>query len=179
MTQMVSAALVLPPVGGRTRDAPMLERDEKEGAVASGSFYVPPRRPQEFPLRSWPLQPASVRLARLHARTFLSVTEWGGDQEAAVRIVMELVDNAVQHVGPVHPQGQVTLGMTATEDDDLIIAVTDPGCWFDGFDGAEAAQKDSGLGLVRKLGGEMSWTISESGYTKTVRVLMKPLTSAF
>ncbi|TQE15807.1 ATP-binding protein [Streptomyces ipomoeae] len=93
--------------------------------------------------------------------------------------MVELVDNAVQHVGPVHPQGRVTLGMTVAEDEELIISVTDPGCWFDGFDGAVAAQKDSGLGLVRMLGGEISWSISESGYTKTLRVLMKPPASAF
>ncbi|MFM9493693.1 hypothetical protein ACKI1Q_08645 [Streptomyces galilaeus] len=64
--------------------------------------------------------------------------------------------------------------MTATENEELLIAVTDPGCWFNGFAEAIAAQKHTGLGLVRTLGGEISWSICESAYSKTVRVLMSP-----
>lgn len=110
------------------------------------------------------------RLARLHARTRLGMMGWSGTQEAAVRVITEIVRNAVQHVG----RGMVTLTMHVDEDDVLLLDVTDPCPGRDGLDEALAGRDRTGLWLVRQLGGEVAWFPAESGSGKTIRVRMRP-----
>lgn len=112
------------------------------------------------------------RLARLHARTRLGMMAWSGPQEAAVRVVTEVVRNAVQHVG----KGKVMLTMSVGKDEVLLLDVTDPGPGHDGLTVALAGGDGTGLWLVRKLGGEVSWSPAESGGPKTIRVRMPPNT---
>ncbi|MGW5637292.1 ATP-binding protein [Streptomyces sp. NPDC003832] len=110
------------------------------------------------------------RLARLHARTRLGVMAWSGDRNSAVRIITEVVRNAVEHVG----NGIVELTLSADENDVLCIDVTDPRPGDESLDEALAGGHGTGLWLVRHLGGEISWFPGESGHGKTIRVRMQP-----
>ncbi|MGW0822538.1 ATP-binding protein [Streptomyces sp. NPDC002845] len=115
------------------------------------AYPAVPVRPQRW-AGTWPMTLGAPRLARLHTRTRLTMTAWAGDQEAATAVVAELVHNAVRHVGT----GEVTLALSVAQDEDLLIEVSDSAPEFDGFDEAVAERKQTGLGLVRALGGARS-----------------------
>ncbi|MGX1907649.1 ATP-binding protein [Streptomyces phaeochromogenes] len=114
-----------------------------------------------------------MRLARLHARTRFAMTAWPGDQENATQVVVELMKNAIEHVGPQHPEGQLVLDLIVAEDETLLIAVTDPSPAFPDFLTAITAQKSTGLAAIRELGGETTWRPSDDGDAKTVQVLIR------
>ncbi|MFG2022323.1 hypothetical protein [Streptomyces sp. NPDC048825] len=82
-------------------------------------------RPQKWS-RRFSIQPEAVRLARIYARTRLTMTSWSGDQESATFIVSGLVKNVIEHVGPQHPEGELALDLVVAEDETLLITVTDP-----------------------------------------------------
>ncbi|WP_373466430.1 ATP-binding protein [Streptomyces phaeochromogenes] len=98
---------------------------------------------------------------------------WPGDQERATQVVVELMKNAIEHVGPQHPEGQLVLDLIVTDDETLLIAVTDPSPAFPDFLTAITAQKSTGLANIRELGGETTWRPSDDGDTKTVQVLIR------
>ncbi|MDQ0956009.1 anti-sigma regulatory factor (Ser/Thr protein kinase) [Streptomyces phaeochromogenes] len=81
--------------------------------------------------------------------------------------------NAIEHVGPQHPEGQLVLDLIVTDDETLLIAVTDPSPAFPDFLTAITAQKSTGLANIRELGGETTWRPSDDGDTKTVQVLIR------
>ncbi|MEU0649201.1 ATP-binding protein [Streptomyces umbrinus] len=114
-----------------------------------------------------------MRLARLHARTRFAMMAWPGDQENATQVVVELMKNAIEHVGPQRPQGQLVLDLIVADDETLQIAVTDPNPAFPDFLTAITAQKSTGLANIRELGGEITWRPSDDGDTKTVQVLVR------
>jgi len=150
-----------------------------ELAVASSSDecsadppLLRPERPQEWS-RDFSIQPEAVRLARLHARTRFTMMSWSGDQEDAVTVVAELMQNAVDHVGAEHSEGGLVLKLAVADDETLLIAVTDPSPTFPDFLTAITAQKRTGLARVRELGGETTWRPSDEGDKKTVQVLIK------
>ncbi|MFD7769841.1 ATP-binding protein [Streptomyces sp. NPDC059787] len=150
--------------------------DNGEEVEAGGRPPAPvrglPRRPQRF-ARSWPLQPTAVQLARIHARTWLVMSRWAGDQDAALLAIHELVENGVKH--PTESvEGAVELGLLITEEEDLLIDVSDPDPKFADFDAAIAVEKTRGLGLVIALGGAITWGTPDPGRGKTVRVRMRP-----
>ncbi|RPF39382.1 hypothetical protein EDD92_9639 [Streptomyces sp. TLI_185] len=128
-----------------------------------------PVRPQVW-THCWLMEACVPRLARLHARTRLGLMAWSGPQESAVRVITEVVRNAVQHVGA----GRVTLTMSVDEDDVLLVDVTDPRPAGHGLDEALLGSDGTGMGFVRQLGGEVSWFPDESGSGKTIRVRMQP-----
>jgi anti-sigma regulatory factor (Ser/Thr protein kinase) len=128
-----------------------------------------PTRPQEWQ-RCFPIRPDAVRLARLHARTRFTLMSWPGDQEDATSMVVELMTNAVEHVGPEHDAGEIVLDLAVTKDETLLIAVTDPSPAFPDFFQAISAQKSTGLARVRELGGVTTWWSSEDRNKKTVQV---------
>ncbi|MXM62142.1 hypothetical protein GR925_01410 [Streptomyces sp. HUCO-GS316] len=68
----------------------------------------------------------------------------------------------------------VTLTMSVDEDDVLLVDVTDPSPGRDGLDETLAGSNGTGLWLVRQLGGEVSWLVTEAGSGKTIRVRMQP-----
>ncbi|MFJ1529735.1 ATP-binding protein [Streptomyces mirabilis] len=115
----------------------------------------------------------SIGLARIHTRTQLALMSWRGDQDDAVVVVHVLVENVLKHVAP-HCEGIVELGLTVTEDEELLVDVTDPDPTFDGFSQAAAAQSVTGLGALRALDGEITLSIPEDAKTKTVRVRLEP-----
>ncbi|KPI02990.1 hypothetical protein OK074_5140 [Actinobacteria bacterium OK074] len=102
--------------------------------------------------------------------------DWAGQQADAVLVVAELVENVVDHVGP-YGDGEVRLALTITDEEVLLIDVTDPDPEFDGFHEAVSVQKATGLGLVRELGADISWSAPEDVEEKTVRVRMPSLRS--
>ncbi|MFE7072588.1 ATP-binding protein [Streptomyces sp. NPDC057620] len=138
------------------------------GMGAAGPFV---QRPQACE-RRFPLAPNAVLLARLHSRTRLTIVGWHGDQDDALLVLDELVDNAIEHVKPQDPAEEIGLHLSVDEDETLLISVTDPSPAFPNFEEARAAE-DSGLARVQRLGGELSWFISEDGTTKTVRALIR------
>ncbi|MFF3378137.1 hypothetical protein ACFYXF_34940 [Streptomyces sp. NPDC002680] len=85
--------------------------------------------------------------------------------------------NAVEHVGPQHPAGDIVLDLTVTEDETLLIAVTDQNPEFPGFIEAVSAQKSTGLPRVRELGGATTWRPSPDGDKKIVQVRLRPRSS--
>ncbi|MFF4500352.1 ATP-binding protein [Streptomyces sp. NPDC001401] len=135
---------------------------------------APPRlRPFE---RKWPLRPTTVRLARVHARTWLAMSRWPGDQDEALLVVQEVVENGVKHPTHVPADGVIELVLCITEDDGLLIDVADPDPRFPGFNEVIIASPHTGLGRVRALGGEVTWGTPDVERGKTVRVRMRPAT---
>ena len=167
--QMVSAALALPLAGARTTEALALVAEQETDREVDAGQEPTPLRPQSWE-RSWRIEACVPRLARLHARTRLGVMAWSGNRNSAVRIITEVVRNAVDHVG----KGIVELTLSADEDDVLFIDVTDPRPGDENLDEALAGGHGTGLWLVRQLGGEVSWFPAESGPGKTIRVRMQP-----
>lgn len=167
--QSISAALSFAPTDAITSEIVFFDPDP--GSRPAGGDYLlsAPVRPQTW-AHSWPMHASVPRLARLHARTRLGLMAWSGHRAAAVRVVTEVVRNAVQHVGV----GMVSLTLSADEDDVLLVDVTDPTPGHDGLDDALAGGEGTGLCLVRRLGGEVSWFPDAEGAGKTVRVRMLP-----
>lgn len=170
--QMVSAALAFPlavratevPVDAELKSLPAVDISAGPAGLCSRSV-----RPQSW-ARKWRMEHCVPRLARLHARTRLGMMAWTGDQSASVRVITEVVRNAVQHVGA----GTVELTLTVDEQNELVIDVTDPSPGDDLLGQALTGREGSGLWLVRHLGGEVSWFPTESGNGKTVRIQMRP-----
>ncbi|MFJ1735493.1 ATP-binding protein [Streptomyces sp. NPDC088254] len=167
--QKVSAALGLPSVDESTVAAPSLGDEPLPGREPNDGKEPTPVRPQSWK-RSWRAEACVPRLARLHARTRLSMMSWSGDQDSAVRIATEVVRNAVQHVG----SGVVELRLSVDQDEVLFLDVTDAHPGDGGLDGALAGRDGTGLWLVRRLGGEVSWVPAESGNGKTIRIRVPP-----
>ncbi|MFC9502685.1 ATP-binding protein [Streptomyces sp. NPDC057002] len=165
--QMVSVALAFPPAD----DEPIEAEEVKVTSwhTASGPLA---RRPQNF-ARRWSLQRTAVRLARIHARTWLTTWRWAGDLDEALIVVVVLMDNAVKYAAAANAQGCVELALVLDEDENLVICVSDPNPKFEGFTEAVAAEKRSGLGLVRALGGEITWGTPDVDSGKTVQVRMQ------
>lgn len=182
MTHMVSAALAFPPAGARTTQAPEAATPEACEPGVSAADSLPPR-PQRFE-RSWPLQPTADRLARIHARTWLTTWRWAGDHDEAQLAVVLLVDNAVRHAASTDTECEVGLVLQITEEEDLLIDVSDPDPRFEGFDEVVASARTraetdvplTGIALLLGLGCEITWGIPDAGGGKTVLVRMSPST---
>ncbi|MEV6949240.1 ATP-binding protein [Streptomyces sp. NPDC051172] len=82
----------------------------------------------------------------------------------------ELVQNSVDHVG----EGEVLLVLFLDEQEDLVVQVADQETEFTAFEHAIAAPKQTGLGLVRALGGEIALEAPPAGFRKSVCVLLRP-----
>ncbi|MFF5962807.1 hypothetical protein ACFY64_03465 [Streptomyces collinus] len=80
------------------------------------------------------------------------------------------MQNAVDHVGV----GEVLLLLLLDATEDLVVEVADEGPEFTDFEHAIAAQKQTGLGLVRALGGDVARKAPPAGFGKSVRVVLHP-----
>ncbi|MFD9858318.1 ATP-binding protein [Streptomyces alboflavus] len=135
--------------------------------------------PTALPTRNWfasyPLTPASARLARQHARCRLDAWRWQGDLDDAVLVVSELVANAARHGRVVGHH--LWLRLALAEDDALIVDVSDPRREFPRFEGGGVASGEGGRGLlvVRQLAHELEWFLRD-GQGKTVRAKLPPST---
>lgn len=154
-----------------------IDADESRAAKSErrppASMPGRPRRPQRF-ARSWPLQTTTVRLARVHARTWLTIGGWAGDQHAALLAIHELVENGVKHSLNASADDVVGLALLIAEDEDLLIDVSDPNPRFAEFDAATAGGRSTGLGLVIALGGSITWGTPDPDRGKTVRIRFRP-----
>lgn len=141
----------------------LVSRDREHGLATA------PSRPQKW-ASVWPMTAGTPRLTRLRARSILAMSAWAGDRAFASRVVTELVSDAVTHAGT----GEVRLALVISENEELLIEVSDPSPEFRDFDKAVALEKATGLGLVRALGGEVSLGPPPPGGGKTVRVRLRP-----
>lgn len=167
--QMLSAALAIAPAGPRTAEAPALNAEPDSRRETDTAEPLTPLRPQMW-TRSWRIEARVPRLARLHARTRLSVMSWPGNQNNAVRITTELTQNAVDHVGA----GSAEVTLSVDGEDVLLIDVSDPRSGHSDLNEALAGRHGTGLWIVRQLSGEISWVPAESGTGKTIRVRLQP-----
>ena len=126
-----------------------------------------PVRPQRWE-QKWPIASGTARLARWHAQSLLTMAAWAGDRTVALRVVTELVQNAVEHVA----EGEVLLVLFLDEQEDLVVEVADQEPEFTAFEQAIAAPKQTGLGLVRALGGAIALEAPPAGFRKSVCVLL-------
>ncbi len=102
------------------------------------------------------------------------MSRWPGDQDEALFIVQEVVENGVKHPRHVPADGVVELVLSVTEHGDLTIEVTDPDPRFPRFNEVISAGPITGLGRVRALGGEVTWSTPDVERGKTVRVRLRP-----
>ncbi|MGW4757529.1 ATP-binding protein [Streptomyces chartreusis] len=173
MTQMVRATLAfLPVVSGATEAFPFPVELESPPQPETAAAAAPPLLPPFA--RQWPLYPTTVRLARVHARTWLTMSRWPGDQDEALFIVQEVVENGVKHPTHVPADGVVELVLSVAEDGELTIEVTDPDPRFPRFNEVISTGPITGLGRVRALGGEVTWGTPDVERGKTVRVRLRP-----
>lgn len=183
MTQLVSAVLAFSLAAGLTTE------DQGTGTSQEGepnsSAHGLPRRPLRFE-RCWPVRPTAGRLAQIHARTWLTTWRWAGDHDEAQLAVALLMDNAVRHP-TTSAQSEVGLALEITEEEELIIDVSDADPNFEGFAEVVAAARAraeiggplTGIALLLGLGGEITWGIPDIGAAKKiVRVRMRPCAPA-
>ncbi|QIB43480.1 MULTISPECIES: ATP-binding protein [Streptomyces] len=109
---------------------------------------------------SYPMTPASARLARTHTRRRLTSWQWQGDIDDALLVVSELVANAARH-GKVAGH-HLWLRLALAEDGGLIVDVSDPVPEFPGFGtgvwaGVAPGEGGRGLLVVRQLSRHVGW----------------------
>ncbi|MGW0601757.1 ATP-binding protein [Streptomyces sp. NPDC002776] len=123
-----------------------------------------------------PADDSAAALARLQARTLLTVLEWPGDQHHAIDVLHVLVDNAVQHGHTATTAGQrFSACLSITEAHELLVDVTDPLPHFPDFDQAVTGDSGRGLWETTRQGVELSWFLVGSGFdAKTVRAVLRP-----
>lgn len=114
-------------------------------------------------------------LARLQARTLLTVLSCPGDHHRATDVLHVLVDNAVQHALTPKKAGQCLEGcLSVTEAHELLIDVTDPDPAFPEFDQAIAGDVGRSLWEIAQHGVILTWFVGAAFDTKTVRAVLRP-----
>ncbi|MFE5754684.1 ATP-binding protein [Streptomyces massasporeus] len=115
-------------------------------------------------------------LARVQARTLLTVSAWPGNQHHAVDVLHALVDNAVKHaLIPGEVNQRVGACLSITEAHELIIDVTDPVPLFPEFDHAVVGESGRGLWKIARKGVDLSWFVVGAEFDgKVVRAVLRP-----
>ncbi|MGX1268067.1 ATP-binding protein [Streptomyces phaeoluteigriseus] len=123
-----------------------------------------------------PANPSAAALARIQARTLLTVMAWPGKQHLAIDALHVLVDNAVEHaLPPEEPDQQFKACLSVTEAHELLIDVTDPLPQFPNFDQAVAGEGTRSLWEIKRQGVALSWFVTGSEFGgKTVRAVLRP-----
>ncbi|QKZ23880.1 ATP-binding protein [Streptomyces chartreusis] len=118
---------------------------------------------------------SAADLARIQARTLLTVAAWPGDQHWAVDVLHRLVDNAWKHaVIPGEVNQRFAACLSITEAHELIIDVTDPVPLFLDFDQAVASGSGRGLWEIARKGVDLSWFVVGDDFSaKTVRAVLR------
>ncbi|WP_432043290.1 ATP-binding protein [Streptomyces cadmiisoli] len=130
---------------------------------------------REIPMEL-PADPSAPGLARIKARTLLTVAAWPGNQHHAIDVLYQLVDNAVQHaLVPGKPDQTFGACLSITEARELLVDVTDPLPQFPDFDQAVAGDFGRGLWDIARQGAVVSWFVVGQDYNaKTVRAVLRP-----
>ncbi|MGW4086947.1 ATP-binding protein [Streptomyces sp. NPDC004822] len=119
---------------------------------------------------------SAAGLARIQARTLLTVADWPGNQPHAVDVLHSLVDNAWKHaVIPGEVNQRFDACLSITEAQELIIDVTDPVPLFPDFEQAITDESGRGLAKIARKGVKLSWfVVGEDFNAKTVRAVLRP-----
>ena len=119
---------------------------------------------------------SAAGLARIQARTLLTVAAWPGNQHHAIDVLHALVDNAWKHaVIPGEVNQRFGACLSITEAHELIIDVTDPVPLFPDFDQAVDGESGRGLWEIARRGVELSWfVVGDDFNAKTVRAVLRP-----
>ncbi|MFE9976197.1 ATP-binding protein [Streptomyces hirsutus] len=122
-----------------------------------------------------PADPSAAGIARIKARTLLTVLGWPGNLHAAIDVIHCLVDNAVQYgLTPGKASQNLGVCLSVTEAHELLVDVTDPNPAFPDFDKAVAGELGRGLWDVTQQGAVLSWFVNAEFDGKTVRAAMRP-----
>jgi anti-sigma regulatory factor (Ser/Thr protein kinase) len=123
-----------------------------------------------------PANASAAGLARIQARTLLTVLSWPGNQHLATDVLHVLVDNAVEHALTPGRTGQrLSACLSVTEAHELLVDVTDPVPQFPEFDKAVAGESGRGLWKIARQGAALSWFVVGSDFdSKTVRAVLRP-----
>ncbi|MFI6012460.1 ATP-binding protein [Streptomyces sp. NPDC051243] len=160
------------------RALPQLLRTVQPPVQDVGTDLVPVTRPSPIVVAlqtELPCGISAVRAARWWTRTIFPVLRWAGPIVQAVEMVARLVDNAVRHGMPGHPETQTLHLRTAvTAAGDLIIDVSDLNPSFPDFDAASRGERGRGLSHVARLGARVTWFLHHDGPGKTVRAVLPP-----
>jgi anti-sigma regulatory factor (Ser/Thr protein kinase) len=125
--------------------------------------------------RSYALARESLRRLRDDARMFLTVLGWPGDVVVAAEVLSRLAENAVVHAGAAGgPEAEMSVRLSVTEDDMLIVDVTDPLPEFPDSEAAIAGERGRGLMYAQLLGARVTWSLSGDARAKTVRAWLLP-----
>lgn len=125
--------------------------------------------------RQYELHPHSLRRVRTDAFTFLTALGWPGSVVAAVGVLDRLARNAVIHAVPVGAAtARMDVLLAVAEDDELRIDVCDPLPAFPDSTDALNGERGRGLRDVRRMGADLSWSLSEDALSKTIRARMVP-----
>lgn len=119
---------------------------------------------------------SATGLARIQARSLLTVMAWPGNQHHAVDVLHALVGNAVKHaLIPQEVNQRFGACLSITEAHELIIDVTDPVPLFPDFDQAIAGESGRGLWEIARKGADLSWFVTGDDFeAKTVRAVLRP-----
>ncbi|MFV5994997.1 ATP-binding protein [Streptomyces sp. NPDC056231] len=129
---------------------------------------------REIPL-DLPTDPSAAGLARIQARTLLTVLSWPGNQHLAIDVLHVLIDNAMQHaLTPGRNGQQFGACLSITEAHELLIDVTDPTPMFPEFGKAIAGELGRGLWDITRQGAALTWFVSPKFDGKTVRAALRP-----
>ncbi|MFE0654586.1 ATP-binding protein [Streptomyces sp. NPDC059534] len=124
---------------------------------------------------SLPLPPnaSAPGIARISARTLLTVLAWPGPIDVAVDVLYALVRNAVEHGLTEESASQrLDAWLRINERRELFIDVQDHAPDFPHFDQALRGELGRGLWGAQRLGATLSWRPADHG--KTVRAALQP-----
>ncbi|MFJ8201108.1 ATP-binding protein [Streptomyces sp. NPDC096152] len=122
-----------------------------------------------------PADPSASALARIQARTLLTMLGWPGNQHLALDVLHVLIDNAVHHaLTPGKTDQHLGACLSVTEAHELLIDVTDPAPTFPDFDQAIAGELGRGLWDIVRQGACVTWFVPSDFDGKTVRAALRP-----
>ncbi|MFE0420069.1 ATP-binding protein [Streptomyces tendae] len=129
---------------------------------------------REMPLEL-PADPSAVKVARVCGRTRLTMLDWPGNGHAAIAVLGALVDNAVAHgLTPGRTGQSLSARLGVTEDQEIVIDVTDPNPLFPNFTDAVDGTVGRGLWNARRHGARLTWFVASGFEGKTVRAIFRP-----
>lgn len=118
---------------------------------------------------------SAVNLARVKARSHLTVLGWRGSVHGATDVIGRLVDNAVRHGLTLGDAEQrLRLRLAVTESHELVVDVEDPNPQFRHFGTAIEGERGRGLWEAKRLGAQVTWFLRQDAVGKTVRATLNP-----
>ncbi|MEV5762710.1 ATP-binding protein [Streptomyces tendae] len=149
-----------------------LTRDKGPSDMEPAAVTAPVLREMLLEL---PADPSAVKIARVCGRTRLTMLDWPGNGHAAIAVLGTLVSNAVAHgLTPGRTGQSLSARLGVTEDQELVIDVTDPNPLFPNFAEAIDGTVGGGLWSAQRHGARLSWFVPSGFGGKTVRAVFQP-----